>query len=36
MKENFSEVVWNFKGEEGNSHEDGKTNGWETNVSQTR
>ena len=20
MKENFSEVVWNFKGEEGNSH----------------
>ena len=27
MKENFSEVVWNFKGEEGNSHEDGKAIG---------
>ena len=29
-------VVWDLKEKEGNSHEDGKTNGWETNVSQTR
>ena len=25
-------VVWDFKGQEGNSHEDGKANVWQINV----
>ena len=32
QKRMLGEVVWDFKGEEGNSHKDGKPNVWQTNV----